>query len=71
MIKVLIVKENVGGSFEHQAKIKERVATELEKQLNSLEIENVYSVFPSEDENQFKLIAVVNLAPRKVKKEDK
>lgn len=65
MFKVLIVKENIGGSLEYQAKVKNRVTSGLEKQLNSLDIENVYGVFPSEDENEFQLIAVVKLAAKK------
>lgn len=68
MYKVLVVKESIGGTLEYQAKIKSKVTAELEKQLNALAVENVYGVFPSEDENEFQLIAVVKVAPREIKK---
>lgn len=68
--KILIEKEPIGGSLVYQAEAKDRAAAKLEKKLNELPVEDVYSVTPSQDDSEFQLIAVIKLADKEVEEAD-
>lgn len=72
MFKVIGVKEQLGGSIEHQADIEKTVLQNLENYLNDLDMVKVHSVAVAKDNAEFGLVAIVEVEAKakntKVKK---